>query len=123
MGNLTADLVRTRAASEVAFVAARGVRPELSEGPIRVLDLCRIYARPHRLVILSLDGQQVRELLEWSLRSPENHLYPSGLEVVYDPFRPAGERAVSVVVEGKPLDLQAQLRWDDRRLQSTGRRS
>ena len=106
MGYLVADLVRTSAASDVAFIAASSVDPELPEGPIRVLDLYGIYAWPYRLATVSLPGRQVWAILEKGLSNPQAFFYPSGLEMIYDLSRPEGDRVVSVTVGDRPLDLE-----------------
>ncbi len=110
MGYLVADLVRTSAASDVAFIAASSVDPELPEGPIRVLDLYGIYAWPYRLGTVSLPGRQVWAILEKGLSNPRDFFYPSGLEMVYDLSRPEGTRVVSVRVGDRPLDLEKDYR-------------
>ncbi len=104
MGHLIADLMRSSAKADMAFVAGTHVDPELAEGSIRVLDLYRVYAWSHRLVVLSLEGRQVHAFLGGGLETPGAFFYPSGLEVVYDLSRPEGERLASIRVGDGPLD-------------------
>ena len=77
--------------------------PVLPEGPIRVLDLYRVYGWPHRLATAFLEGAQVYALLERGVAGPGPSLYVSGLEVVCDGAAPEGERVVSALVGGQPL--------------------
>ena len=103
-GHLIADLMRTTTASDMALVLASDVGANLPEGPVRVVDLYRVYSRSHRLVTVFLRGGQVLALLERSL-APSGPLFlVSGLEVAYDRSVSEGEAMVSVTVGGQPLD-------------------
>jgi 5'-nucleotidase len=104
MDYLVADLMRAASGADVAFVAAANLNPELREGPIRVLDLFRVYPWSHRVVVLSIKGERIRDLLEGSLSTPGTSYHPSGLVVVTDPSRAKGERVVSVTFGGERLE-------------------
>lgn len=110
MGHLIADLLRAAVSADIGFVSSSNVNPYLPEGPIRVLDLFRIYGWPHEPVILSAKGRQIREFLEGNLEPPGEFFYPSGLSVVYDFTRPEGERIISVRVGEAFLEEEAVYR-------------
>ena len=103
MDYLVADLMRAASNADMAFVAAPNLNPELREGPIRTLDLFRVYPRSHRMVVLSVKGERIRALLEGDLPTSGVAYHPSGLEVVYDPSREKGQRVVSVLVGDEPM--------------------
>lgn len=102
-GHLIADLMRTTTASDMAFVLAASVGADLPEGPLRVLDLYRVYGRSHRLVTVFLRGGQVLALLARSLAPSGPLFYVSGMEVAYDRSVSEDEAMVSVTVGGQPL--------------------
>lgn len=110
MGNLIADLVRESVSADIAFSTRVGMNPRLREGTITVLDFYSIYVWPRKVMVVSLDGRQVRRVLERSLVEPYYRLDQSGMEVVYDLSRPEGKRVVSVTVGGRPLDPKAVYR-------------
>ena len=58
---------------------------------------------------MDLTGEQIRELLERSVLS-ENMLQVSGIRIVYDLSKPAGEKVASVQVAGKPMEAGATYR-------------
>jgi len=111
LGYLLADLMRTTANVDVALVSALSVDSELPEGPIRVMDLYRIYSPTHKIKIVSLKGEDLRSLMESGLDDLSAFFYPSGLSVVYDLARIKGKRLVSLATADKrPLNLQKTFR-------------
>jgi 5'-nucleotidase/2',3'-cyclic-nucleotide 2'-phosphodiesterase/3'-nucleotidase len=110
MGNLLADLVRISAASDVGLIAAFRVDPRLPEGPIRVLDLYRVYGWPHRVATVSIGGNQLRGLVEEGLGGAQVAYCASGLEVVYDSTRAEGARLISARVGGTEIEPDRQYR-------------
>ena len=111
MGYLVADLVREATGADLALVAATGIDGELPPGPIRVLDLFRMYSLSHRVVEVSMTGEEIRALLEAGLDDLQSFFYPSGVAVVYDLSRPGGARILSVNVgEKRPMNLRKTFR-------------
>lgn len=111
LGYLVADLMRTEANADVALVSALSLDPELPEGPIRVMDLYRIYSPTHTVEIVSLKGEDLRSLMELGLDDLSSFFYPSGLSVVYDLTQVKGKRLVSLgTVDKRPLNLQKTFR-------------
>ncbi len=104
MGHLIADLMRISVGSDLAFVAASNVDPELPEGPIRTLDLLRVYGWSNQVVIASIKGVQVRRFLEGRLETPGGYFYPSGLQVRYDLSATGVAKIVSITIGDQPLD-------------------
>jgi 5'-nucleotidase/UDP-sugar diphosphatase len=104
MGHLIADLMRIFVGSDLAFVAASNVDPELPEGAITVLDLFRVYGWSNQVVIVSVKGSQLRKFLEGGLETTGGFFYPSGLNVVYDLSAEKGKSVASITVGDQPLD-------------------
>ena len=104
MGHLIADLMRIFVGSDLAFVAASNVDPDLPEGPITVLDLFRVYGWANQVVIVSVKGSQIRDFLEGGLKTTGGFFYPSGLQVVYDPSAKKGDSITSISVGNQPLE-------------------
>jgi len=104
LGNLIADLIREAASAEIGFVSATSLNPSLPAGPVRVLDLYRVYPWPLHLEVLTVRGREIRAFLEGTLDIPGIAFYPSGLEVVYDFSRGEGDRVVMAKAGGALLD-------------------
>ncbi len=103
-----ADLVRETASAEIAFLPAGIMFREFSGD-----DLSKLVKYPTETIHVSkLTGSQIRQALNRSISlfpSPNSgFLQVSGIEVTFDPRKPAGERVTQVTVNGKPLDNRAE---------------
>jgi 2',3'-cyclic-nucleotide 2'-phosphodiesterase (5'-nucleotidase family) len=99
-----ADLIREKADAEIAFLPAGIMYREFSGD-----DLGKLVKYPtETLHVSKLTGAQVKQALNRSISlypSPNSgFLQVSGLEVTFDPRKPAGERVVSVTVNGRALE-------------------
>lgn len=122
MGQLIADsqLAATRAAgAELALMNNCGVRGGLqlrADGLLRYEDLFTTQPFGNELITLSLSGAELRALLEsmWSGPRAERICgrlqFSSGLEVNIAPAAPAGQRVRAVLLHGKPVTPEQQLR-------------
>ena len=100
--------------AELAFMNNGGARTDLLPGPGGVITYGQIFAMQpfaNNLVTISLTGADIKELLEQQFDSGlntvarPNLIMPSAnVKFSYDRSRPAGQRIVSVTVDGKPLD-------------------
>lgn len=105
-GQSIADLLRSAANSDAAWVAA-GL---LSEAP-RGTDLAAYTAFPTDTVcVVALKGSQIKQALELSLNlypSPNpGFLQISGLEVNFRPGSPPDRRVTEVRINGAPLESE-----------------
>lgn len=118
LGLLIADaqLAATRdAGAQVAFMNTGGIRADLEPTADGRLAFGQIYAvQPfgNTLVTRTFSGAQLETLLEQGLAMADpKFLVPSqGFAYRYDLSRPAGERLVSMTLDGKPVDPQATYR-------------
>ncbi len=103
-----ADLVREAAEADIAFLPAGIMFREFAGD-----DLGKLIKYPTETIHVSrLTGAQVRQALNRAISlypSPNSgFLQISGLEVSFDPRKPAGERVTSVTVHGRALDPKAE---------------
>jgi 5'-nucleotidase len=119
LGNLIADaqLVATRnAGAQIAFTNPFGNRAPIVPAADGSVSFGSIYlAQPfgNRLITKTMTGAEIRATLEQGLDGtrPEQVLAPSkGLAFRFDRTRPAGDRIVSITLDGVPLDPAARLR-------------
>ena len=111
MANVIADAMLAATAkggSVAAFVNAGGVRAGFEPGPITYGQAVAVQPFNNTLVQLDLTGGELRAILEEALGNwPESGaglLCPSrGTSYVIDLDRPAGSRAVDLVVAGEPV--------------------
>jgi 2',3'-cyclic-nucleotide 2'-phosphodiesterase (5'-nucleotidase family) len=110
LGALITDAMRESSAAQIAFQNRGGIRADLSAGPITLNEVFTILPFDDNIVSMDMTGKQVRDVLEWSIVHGGMSLQVSGLQVVIDPSKPYGRRAVSIKVAGKPLDEGAVYR-------------
>ena len=119
LGNLIADaqLAATRdAGAQIAFMNPFGIRAALdpkADGTLTFGDLYKVQPFANTLVTQTLRGAQLKALLEqdFDADGPEQVLTPSaGFRYSYDLARPVGSRIVSMELDGRPIDPQADYR-------------
>jgi len=123
MGQLLADALRVRMASDVAFCITGHLRDNLSEGQITLGDLMRVCCSPSNAGATRLTGEQIVRALEYgadpaiwkqtprSLRGPQvGILQVSGITYRLDHTSSAGHRVRDVQVLGRTINLSEQYR-------------
>ena len=103
-----------RGAAELSFMNNGGARTDLLPGPGGVVTYGQIFAMQpfaNNLVTITLSGADIQALLEQQFDSGlntvarPNLIMPSAnVRFSFDRSRPAGQRIVSVTINGKPLD-------------------
>jgi 2',3'-cyclic-nucleotide 2'-phosphodiesterase (5'-nucleotidase family) len=104
LGNLFADIVREEADSEIGLMPSGALRKDLPGGEISVINLLDAFPFTDRVAVVELSGSVLAEIIEQGLSLERGILQVSGLEVHYDPTRLAGQRLLSVEVNGAPLE-------------------
>lgn len=115
LGQWQADVFKDKAASDIAFLNAGGIRKDLSAGEIKVVDIWEINPFGNTVVTFNVTGETLRQMLENNLTITLNDiktggssdmLISSGVEVLYDPdnFETSQPIVVSVKVNGEDLD-------------------
>ena len=125
LGNLVADVqlwATTELGTQIAFMNPGGLRadlayassgPEDPDGNVTYREAATVQPFANTLVTMDLTGAQVVQVLEEQWQ-PEGTSRPflklgvsEGLEYVYDPTAPAGERISRVTLDGVELDPAA----------------
>ena len=103
-----------RGAAEISFMNNGGARTDLipaADGTVTYGQIFALQPFANNLVTLSLTGAQVKAVLEQQFDSGTNTvarpnlIMPSAnVRFSFDKSRPAGQRIVSILVDGKPID-------------------
>jgi 2',3'-cyclic-nucleotide 2'-phosphodiesterase (5'-nucleotidase family) len=104
LGDFVADVLRTTTGAEIGFENAGGLRADIPEGAVTRADIIDALPFVNRLARYRLTGAQVREVIEQGLTLERGMIQVSGLRVDYDLTRPVGQRAVRILVGGRPLE-------------------
>ncbi|HEX4627713.1 MAG TPA: 5'-nucleotidase C-terminal domain-containing protein, partial [Gemmatimonadales bacterium] len=92
LGRLIADAQRNVAKTDVAIVNNGGIRADLAAGLATWGDLYEVEPFQNRLVRLVVSGTLLRDALEHAVAGDRPNAHVAGIEVWYDPRKPAGER-------------------------------
>jgi 2',3'-cyclic-nucleotide 2'-phosphodiesterase (5'-nucleotidase family) len=106
LGRLIADAQRRVAKTDIALVNNGGIRADLPAGMVTYGDLYRVQPFQNRLVRLVVSGSVLKQALEHAVAAgggPDAHL--SGIELWYDPARPAGHRVTKLrLADGRGVE-------------------
>ncbi|MCL2081084.1 MAG: 5'-nucleotidase C-terminal domain-containing protein [Oscillospiraceae bacterium] len=109
LGNLVTDAMRIIGGADVAVTNGGGLRADIREGEITRGDINAVLPFGNVLVIKEATPKALKEILENGLSSLPlvNGRFPqvSGLVVVFDADKEAGDRVVSITIGDKELDL------------------
>lgn len=119
LGNLVADsqLAATAGAgAQIAFMNPFGLRASIvpaADGTVTFGDIYAVQPFGNNVVTETMTGAEIKATLEQGFDSngPEQVLTPStGFAYRFDRGRPVGDRIVSLIFRGKPLDMAASYR-------------
>jgi 2',3'-cyclic-nucleotide 2'-phosphodiesterase (5'-nucleotidase family) len=101
LGGLVAEARRNAARADLGLVRSGALAADLPSGPVTYARLAAVEPAAADLLLLTLAGAQVRDLLEQALAGsgpPGVHL--AGATVRYDPKGRAGRRVKSITLAG-----------------------
>ncbi len=111
IGDLFADAMRAETDADIAITNGGGIRGGRIYPPgttITRRDMMAELPFRNTIALLDISGRAIRAGLENGFsalpRAAGRFPQVSGLNIVVDPSRPVGQRVVSVMADGKPLD-------------------
>ena len=114
MGALLTDALRDITGAEVSFFPAWRYGATLMPGTITVEDVYNLVPTDGRISTYSMSGKLIRQLMENILggvvdtdpyaRVGGDMIQFSGMELVFDLYNPDGERVVTLLVDGQPIE-------------------
>jgi len=109
IGNLLADVLAEETGADIGMMHPGGIRKDFPEGEIMVMDVLDTspFVDPAQLVVAN--GTQLRAGLEQSLTLDRGLMQVSGLDVIYDMFKPERSRLVSVKHKGREVEADDSL--------------
>jgi 2',3'-cyclic-nucleotide 2'-phosphodiesterase (5'-nucleotidase family) len=104
LGFVVADAFREETGADVAVQNTGGIRGPLRAGPITERDLLQLMPFNNQMLVATMTGVMLRDVIEDKLRGRGSGVYVSGMKVRFDLTRPEGARIVAFEVGGAPLD-------------------
>jgi 5'-nucleotidase len=112
---LAATKASDRGSANLSFINSGGVRTNLVPRPDGTITYAQIFALEpfgNNLVVKTLTGEQLKVLVEQQFRgsgavpqlAPSILIPSANLRYAYDLTKPAGQRIVSLILDGKPID-------------------
>ena len=103
IGNLLTDYMREAAQSDIAFLNSGAIRADFNTGNVTLEQLINVYPFKDNLTVIELTGNQIKELIEYSLTLPYGIGQISGLKIKYDSSLNPMKRVIDIKVDGKDL--------------------
>ncbi len=104
MGDLMCDAMLSAVDADFAFNNFSGMRRDLAIGPITPRDLAGVFPFGNEIVLVTVSGKLLKELMETSVYGSFSGLAISGGRVVYDTQRQDGDKIISFMINGKAVD-------------------
>jgi 2',3'-cyclic-nucleotide 2'-phosphodiesterase / 3'-nucleotidase / 5'-nucleotidase len=104
LGNLVADAMRDATGSDLAVMNSGGIRANLLAGPANFGRLYEVQPFGNTLFVLRVRGSDLRAYLGRLVAGSSLRAHVSGVQIRYDPARPADDRIVSLTVNGARVD-------------------
>lgn len=105
LGNLIADAQRAAAPGiDFALMNGGGVRRDLYPGPLTYNDLFELQPFANNVVLVRLNGEQLKGVMEKLVAGVRPGGFVSGLTLSYDPALKSGERVIQLTrADGSPI--------------------
>ena len=103
LGNLLADVMVDATGADIGMMHPGGIRKDFPQGAIEVADVLDTNPFVDPVMVMEVNGAQIREILEQSFTHLRGLMQVSGIETVYDTSRPLRERLVSVTRAGREI--------------------
>ncbi len=111
MGDWVTDIMRAYDSNiDFAFTNSGGLRADIDAGPITFGEVFEAQPFDNTLVVVELDGNEVRQVLEEGITGAHGVVQVSGLQFTFDYDAPVGSRIVDDVIDlstGLALDSSA----------------
>ena len=105
LGNLIADAMRVMGNSDFGAWNNGGIRADLPAGPLNLGGVHELTPFGNVIAKLSVRGKDIKAIVENFVRGKVPNTHVSGLQVVFDSSKPAGQHVVSLTLaNGGALD-------------------
>jgi 2',3'-cyclic-nucleotide 2'-phosphodiesterase (5'-nucleotidase family) len=107
LGALIAGCAQDWAKTDFTLINSDSVRTNIRKGKVAEYLLYEMYPYNDTVMSVKIRGEEIKDVLEKALSAPGSFPQTRGLEVVYSPLAPYGEKIKSVRVNGRPIRAEA----------------
>src|SRR5690606_27501281 len=112
LGNLIADAMLAETGADAALTNGGGIRASIPAGTITKGQIITVLPFGNYIQTKNVTGEQLRAALEYGTSAYPESLggfpHVAGITYKLDPAQPAGARVHSIMVQGKPLNPEAE---------------
>ncbi len=110
LGNLITDAILTNVDADVAITNSGSIRNSIGAGEISKGDVIGVLPFGNNVVVKKIKGSTLLAVIEHGLSEypTQEGAFPqvSGMSIVFAPSRPAGERVLKLLINGKPVEYE-----------------
>jgi 2',3'-cyclic-nucleotide 2'-phosphodiesterase (5'-nucleotidase family) len=103
LNNFICDVMRIAMNAEFAFMNFGDITSEIPAGPIKHLDMFRLIPFDRKIVVIEIEGVDLKKLVEQSVSGFRFGMAISGGKVEYDPYRDNFNRLTYFEVADNPI--------------------
>ncbi|MEJ2054371.1 MAG: bifunctional UDP-sugar hydrolase/5'-nucleotidase [Calditrichaceae bacterium] len=103
MNNLICDAMIEAAGADFSFTNFGGIRADLKTGPITPRDIFKVLPFGNSIVVLHLQGDFLKKLIEGKIAGDRSGLAIGGGQVIYDRSRPDGDKIEVFKISGESV--------------------
>lgn len=104
VGNMVTDAMRTYFDADFSFQNLGGLRADVPAGDITARDVFSILPFGNELVVVEMEGEMLRRIVERKVSGNSGGICISGATVRFNKNRPDFDRVTEFLVGGEPLD-------------------
>ena len=102
IGNMVCDAMVWAGNADFSFLNLGGIRGAIGKGPITYRDVFNVMPFDNAMVILEINGNLLKDIIELRVSGSRHGLRTSGGKVVYSRKRPDFDRVTSLEIQGEP---------------------
>lgn len=104
LGNWIADTLRLQGNADIGVINTEGIRADLPKGDVTSGDIYKVFPFDNYVYKVEITGAELKKLIERNFGDGTVLLQYSGLNIVFNPAAPPGQRLTELTVGGTPVD-------------------
>ncbi len=104
LGNWIADTLRLQGNADIGVINTKGIRADLPKGDLTSGDIYKVFPFDNSIYKVEITGAELKRLIEQNFGDGTVSLQYSGLNIVFNPAAPPGQRLTALTVGGVPVD-------------------
>lgn len=108
IGSLITDAMKYETKSDIALLNSGSIKADILAGTITMRNLYEVIPFENSIVVLTIKGKYIENILEHALTSSSTFLQSSGIKCVYDSSNPTSFKIIEILINSEPIDYQKE---------------